>query len=50
VYDVFDVAGRLTRQIALDGERVIVGFGAGAVYVARTDEDDLQWLERYRWP
>jgi hypothetical protein len=50
VYDVFDVAGRLTRQIALDGERVIVGFGAGAVYVARTDEDDLQWIERYRWP
>jgi hypothetical protein len=50
VYDVFDATGRLARQVSLDGDRTILGFGPGAVYVARTDEDDLQWIERYRWP
>jgi hypothetical protein len=50
LYDVFDAAGRLTRQVALEGDRAILGFGPGAVYVARTDEDDLQWIERYRMP
>jgi hypothetical protein len=49
-YDVFDAAGRLIRQVSLDGDRAILGFGPGAVYVARTDEDDLQWIERYRMP
>jgi hypothetical protein len=50
VYDVFDAAGRLARQVALDGDRTILGFGPGAVYVARTDENDLMWIERYRSP
>jgi hypothetical protein len=47
---VFDGTGRLSRRISLDGDRTILGFGPGAVYVARTDEDDLQWIERYRMP
>ena len=25
----------------------LVGFGEGTLYVARTDDDDLQYLERY---
>lgn len=50
VYDVFDAAGRLARQASLDGDRTVLGFGPGAVYVARSDEDDLMWIERYRWP
>jgi len=50
VYDVFDAGGRLARQVSLDGDRTIMGFGPGTVYVARTDEDDLQWIERYRMP
>jgi hypothetical protein len=50
VYDVFDARGRLTRQVALDGDRTILGFGSGTVYVARTDDDDLQWIERYKRP
>jgi hypothetical protein len=47
LYDVFDAQGRLSRQVTLDGNRVVLGFGPGAVYVARTDDDDLQWIERY---
>jgi hypothetical protein len=50
IYDVFDSAGRLARQVSLDGDRAVLGFGPGAVYVARTDADDLQWIERYRMP
>jgi hypothetical protein len=47
-YDVFGRQGALTaRYLLLPGRRVI-GFGAGTVYVVRSDEDDLQYLERYR--
>jgi hypothetical protein len=28
--------------------RRLLGFGRGTVYAARIDEDDLQWVERYR--
>jgi hypothetical protein len=50
VYDVFDGAGRLARQITLRPRSRVVGFGRGTVYVTRSDEDDLQYLERYRRP
>jgi hypothetical protein len=49
VYDVFDVSGRRVRQVTLEGNRVVIGFGPGSVFVTRTDEDDLQWIERYRY-
>ena len=48
VYDIFDRAGRLTGRATLRPRSRIVGFGRGAVYVVRTDEDDLEYLERYR--
>ena len=47
LYDVFDARGRLIRQIVLDGNRTILGFGPHSVFVSRTDDDDLQWIERY---
>jgi hypothetical protein len=46
-YDVYDRNGNRIRTVALSKESRVVGFGEGVVYVARTDEDDLQWLERY---
>lgn len=47
-YDIFDAAGRLIGTATLRAGAVVVGFGAGTVYVARTDsEDDLVYLERY---
>jgi hypothetical protein len=48
LYDVFDARGQLVRQVALTGRRSVLGFGPGVVFVARTDEDDLQWIERYK--
>ncbi len=47
LYDVFDGDGELARRVAFTGRRSVVGFGDGVVYVTATDEDDLQWLERY---
>lgn len=47
-YDVFDASGRRVRQVVLPEARTLVGFGAGTLYAARIDEDDLRWLERYR--
>lgn len=47
-YDLFDAAGRLTGRVALPEATRLLGFGRGAVYLIRIDEDDLQWIERYR--
>ena len=48
LYDVFDGQGRLVRQVELAEGRRLVGFGRSVLYAIQTDEDDLQWLERYR--
>lgn len=50
LYDVFGADGNLLQQVKLSANRRLVGFGAGTVYVARSDEDDLQYLERYALP
>jgi len=47
-YDVFDASGRRVRQVILPEDRTLVGFGRGVLYAAYVDENDLQWLERYR--
>ncbi|UCF40975.1 MAG: hypothetical protein JSW43_01135 [Gemmatimonadota bacterium] len=47
-YDVFDARGNLVERVSLPSDRRVVAFGDGVVYVIRSDEDDLQWLERYR--
>ena len=46
--DVFDGSGRKRAEVRLPVRCRVVGFGRGMVYLARTDQDDLQWLERYR--
>ncbi|MCU0648675.1 MAG: hypothetical protein MUF00_11805 [Gemmatimonadaceae bacterium] len=48
VYDVFDRAGRVVERVALPTRTRVVGFGAGVAYLARTDDDDLVWLQRVR--
>jgi hypothetical protein len=50
IYDVFDRTGALAKRVTLNPESRVVGFGKGTVYVARTDEDDLQYLQRYARP
>ena len=48
MYDIFDGSGRLAERIALPARTRLAGFGRGVVYLARTDDDDLIWLSRYR--
>lgn len=47
-YDIFDGSGKLTGRVVLPKRSRVVGFGSASVYVARADEDDLQYLQRYR--
>jgi hypothetical protein len=50
LYDVFDRAAKLTYTAELPPKTKLVGFGAGTVYLARVDDDDLHYLERYALP
>ena len=49
-FDVFDASGRVVSRVALPQDTRLLGFGNGTVYLARSDEDDLQYLQRYRMP
>ena len=49
-YDVIDGAGKVVMRVALPARVRLVGLGAGTAYAVRTDEDDLQYLQRYRVP
>jgi hypothetical protein len=50
VYDVFNAVGTLTVRVTFPLKTRLVGFGNGTVYVVRVDDDDLQYLQRYRFP
>ena len=50
---VFDQEALLKGAVELPPGRKLIGFGAGPdgeerIYLVRTDEYDLKWLERYR--
>lgn len=47
-FDVFDATGRLAQRVTLPVRTRLVGHGRGVVYVVRIDEDDLEYLERFR--
>ena len=47
-YDVIDSTGSVRERVTVPVGSRVVGFGVSSVYVVRTDEDGLQWLERYR--
>jgi hypothetical protein len=48
MFDVFDATGRVVERVTLPKRTRLVGFGNGVAYVARTDDDDLIWLQRVR--
>lgn len=48
VYDVFNASGNLAARVSLPKGRRLVGLGSGTAYATRTDDDGLQWLERYK--
>jgi hypothetical protein len=50
VLDVFDATGNAVARLTLPRKTRLIGFGAEALYLVRTDDDDLQHLERYRIP
>ena len=48
-YDVIDRAGNLVQKVVLPKKARLLGFGNGAIYVARVDDDDLQYIQKYRF-
>ncbi len=48
-FDVIDRAGNLAQRVVLPKRSRLLGFGNGAVYIARLDEDDLQYLQKHRF-
>jgi hypothetical protein len=48
-YDVVDRAGNVVQRVVLPKRARLLGFGNGTVYIARLDEDDLQYLQRHRF-
>ena len=47
-FDVFDATGRVIERVALPKRTRLIGFGNGVAFLARTDDDDLMWLQRVR--
>lgn len=50
LYDVFGPDGRRSGQVRLPAGRTLIGFSRDYVYLARSDELDFRWLERYPQP
>jgi hypothetical protein len=46
IADVFDASGSVVRRVSFPATHRVAGFGKGTVYLVRTDDDGLQWLER----
>jgi hypothetical protein len=49
-YDVIDGTGTVAKRYSLPPGTRVIGFGKGVVYTIRTDDDDLQYLQRIRLP
>ena len=49
-FDLVDREGKLARRVVLPKRAQLIAFGAGSVYVARVDDDGLQYLQRYALP
>ncbi len=47
-YDVINPAGQVVERVVLPKQTTVIGFGNGTTYTVRTDEDDLQYLQRHR--
>jgi hypothetical protein len=47
VADVFDAAGKVTRRVTFPSTHRLAGFGKSSIYLVRSDQDGLQWIERF---
>ncbi|MFV1986628.1 MAG: hypothetical protein ACC682_05080 [Gemmatimonadota bacterium] len=50
LYDVFNTLGERVKSVRFPADRTLISFGRGAMYVARIDEFDQQFLEKYDLP
>lgn len=48
-FDVIDRSGKVVQKVVLPKRSRLVGFGSGAVYTVRLDEDDLQYLQKHKF-
>lgn len=48
-YDIVDGSGRVVERVLLPKKTRLAGFGSGVLYTVRSDEDDLQYLQRRRF-
>ena len=48
-FDLIDRSGKVAQKVVLLKKSRLVGFGNGTVYVVRVDDDDLQYLQRYKF-
>ncbi|MGQ0703660.1 MAG: hypothetical protein ACT4PM_11065 [Gemmatimonadales bacterium] len=49
-WDVIAAGGTLALRVRFPPRTTLVGFGKSALYTVRTDEDDLQYLQRHPLP
>jgi hypothetical protein len=49
-YDLVDARGVVVRQVVLPKRTRLLGLGRTSLYLVRSDEDDLQYLQRYPLP
>jgi hypothetical protein len=47
-YDIVDERLGLIARAQLRAKSRVVGFGRQSVFVVRTDDDDLEYLEKYQ--
>jgi hypothetical protein len=50
LYDVIDRRGVLAGRLTMPARTLLLAHGDGVVYLARLDDDDLQYLGRYPLP
>jgi hypothetical protein len=50
LYDVLTSSGALSYRVTLPARTRIVGFGAKGIYAVTLDDDDIEHLERFRFP
>ena len=50
LYDVLSRTGALAYRVTVPKRTRIVGFGRSGIYAVRLDDDDLQYLQRFRFP
>lgn len=48
--DVLDAAGARRGSLRLPAGRRVLALDRNGIYLVHTDDDGLQWVERYTWP